>query len=163
MRPGLAEESLYLARAGAWPHVSGFTQIHSKTAFCESADRKSAGVIRGRKSPAPWLRGMKLSKAELDCPCVLWDTHFRRTKKESLLIVVDLEGKVLRIEATASEEPPEYRATSEWYQQYHKKALDDDLYVNRAIRPLAGATLTGMAANQAVRRIMATDKALERE
>jgi hypothetical protein len=88
------------------------------------------------------------------------DTHTVRTKRESLLISLDAQGRVMRVDVTAFLEPPEYRAPEPWLGQYRGRALDDDLGVNRAIRPIAGATLTARAANSAVRRVLAIDEIL---
>jgi hypothetical protein len=88
------------------------------------------------------------------------DTHVVRTKRESLLISLDTSGRIIRIDATAFLEPPEYRAPMQWLGQYKGRALDDDLAVNRAIRPIAGATLTTRATNAAVRRVLAIDETL---
>jgi hypothetical protein len=86
-----------------------------------------------------------------------------RTKKESLLIILDAGGVLQRIEITAFLEHPEYQAPLSWYRQYEGKSLDDDLYIDRAIRPVAGATLTARATNQAARRVLAIDKVLRRD
>jgi electron transport complex protein RnfG len=91
------------------------------------------------------------------------DTHVVRTKRESLLISLDAAGRVLRVDVTAFLEPLEYRASEAWLRQYRDKALDDDLAVNRAIRPIAGATLTARATNDAVRRVLAIDQVLRGE
>lgn len=88
------------------------------------------------------------------------DTHIVRTKRESLLISLDAGGRVLRVDVTAFQEPPEYRASELWLGQYQGRALDDDLAVNRAIRPIAGATITTRATNAAVRRVLAIDEVL---
>ena len=88
------------------------------------------------------------------------DTHTIRTKRESLLISLDAQGRVMRIDVTAYLEPPEFRAPQPWLEQYRGRALDDDLTINRAIRPIAGATLTARAANSAVRRVLAIDEIL---
>ncbi|HEY6360262.1 MAG TPA: hypothetical protein VIX63_04120 [Vicinamibacterales bacterium] len=90
------------------------------------------------------------------------DTHTVRTKRESLLISLDDGGQVLRVDVTAFLEPAEYRASDAWLRQYRDRRLDDDLGINRAIRPIAGATLTARAANNAVRRVLATDEVLEK-
>ena len=90
------------------------------------------------------------------------DTHTVRTKKESLLISLDDKGQVLRIDVTAFNEPPEYRASEAWLRQYRGKSLSEDLAINRAIRPIAGATLTARETNNAVRRVLAIDAVLER-
>ena len=88
------------------------------------------------------------------------DTHVVRTKKESLLISLDANGRVKRVDVTAFLEPPEYQAPEAWSKQYNGRALDDDLRMHRAIRPIAGATLTAKAATDAVRRVLAIDQVL---
>ena len=89
------------------------------------------------------------------------DTHVVRTKRESLLIAVDPNGRVRRIDVTAFLEPPEYVAPEPWLRQYDRRPLDDDLAIQRAIRPIAGATLTNRAVNGAVRRVLALDRVLQ--
>lgn len=88
------------------------------------------------------------------------DTHTVRTKRESLLISLDAQSRVMRVDVTAFLEPPEFRAPEPWLGQYRGRALDDEISINRAIRPIAGATLTARAANSAVRRVLATDAIL---
>ncbi len=88
------------------------------------------------------------------------DTHVVRTKRESLLISLESDGRVRRIDVTAFLEPPEYLAPEPWMRQYYAKPLGDDLAIQRAIRPIAGATLTTRAVNEAVRRILALDQVL---
>lgn len=88
------------------------------------------------------------------------DTHVVRTKNESLLICLDAGGKVRRVEVTAFLEPPEYRPGEAWYGQFRDRPLEADLNLNRAIRPVAGATLTATATTRAVRRVLAIDQVL---
>ncbi len=90
------------------------------------------------------------------------DTHVVRTKRESLLISLDADGRVRRIDVTAFLEPPEYLAPERWKRQYYDRSLGDDVAIQRAIRPIAGATLTTHAVNAAVRRVLALDIVLER-
>jgi hypothetical protein len=89
------------------------------------------------------------------------DTHTVRTKNESLLIALNERGQVKRIEVTAFLEPPEYQAPRAWYDQYNGKELTDDLRLHRAIRPIAGASLTARATTDATRRILAIDYVLQ--
>lgn len=88
------------------------------------------------------------------------DTHVVRTKRESLLIALHADGTVKRIDVTAFLEPSEYRPSERWLAQYDDRPLNDDLAMRRAIRAIAGATLTGLAANGAARRALATDRVL---
>ena len=89
------------------------------------------------------------------------DTHVVRTKRESLLVSLEADGRVRRIDVTAFREPPEYTPSEPWRRQYYDKPLSDDLAVHRSIRPIAGATLTTGAVNAAVRRVLALDQVLE--
>jgi electron transport complex protein RnfG len=88
------------------------------------------------------------------------DTHIVRTKKETLLISLDADGRVKRVDVTAFLEPTEYKASDAWLRQYGNRRLDEELGLNRAIRPIAGATLTARATNAAVRRVLAVDAVL---
>jgi len=89
------------------------------------------------------------------------DTHAVRTKRESLLVALGPDGSVRRVEVTAFLEPREYLAPEPWLRQFDERALSDDLALQRAIRPIAGATLTAQSATDAVRRVMAIDEILE--
>lgn len=91
------------------------------------------------------------------------DTHVVRTKRESLLIVLTPDGRVRRIEVTAFLEPREYLPPGRWLAQYDGETLSEDLEIDRAIRPIAGATLTTHAVNAAVRRVLALDRLLAGE
>lgn len=90
------------------------------------------------------------------------DTHVVRTKKESLLIILDADGKLKRVETVAFLEPPEYVPPDRWYQQFQGQALDEGLRLGRDIHPVTGATLTARATTDAVRRVMATNQLLMR-
>lgn len=89
------------------------------------------------------------------------DTHVVRTKRESLLVSLEPDGRVRRIDVTAFLEPPEYLAPQLWRAQYEGRPLGDDLRTDGAIRPIGGATLTSRSVNAAVRRVLAMDMVLE--
>ena len=89
------------------------------------------------------------------------DTHVVRTKRESLLISLEPDGRVRRIDMTAFLEPPEYQAAPGWLRQYYGRLLGEDISLRRAIRPIGGATLTARAVTAAVRRVLALDMVLE--
>jgi electron transport complex protein RnfG len=83
------------------------------------------------------------------------DTHRVRTLPETLMVVLDVDGAVRRVEIVTFREPLEYMPRDDWYEQYEGRRLDDDLALKRAIRPVTGATLTARATTEAVRRILA--------
>lgn len=84
-----------------------------------------------------------------------FDTHRVRTLNETALVAVSADGRVLRVEVVAFREPEEYRAKEAWMKQLEGRPLDEALSLTRAIRPLAGATLTANALVDASRRGLA--------
>ena len=88
------------------------------------------------------------------------DTHRVRTLPETVMIAVDPDGEILRVEAVVFREPLDYLPPDRWYRQYDDRPLDNDLELKRGIRPITGATLTARATTDAVRRALATHQVL---
>jgi hypothetical protein len=84
-----------------------------------------------------------------------FDTHRVRTEPEVVMVVVDAAGKVSRVDILSFDEPTDYMPKRRWIDQLLGRKLDDDLALNRAIRPISGASLTGRAIVNATRRILA--------
>jgi hypothetical protein len=144
------------ALAGAYPGA----QIRAEQVFLTPAQLKQAGTRAGITIQSALVARYIASRDGRMVGRAYVDTHVVRTKKESLLISLDATGQVLRVDLTAFLEPPEYRAPEPWLRQYRGRDLSDDLAINRAVRPIAGATLTARAANDAVRRVLAIDQIL---
>jgi hypothetical protein len=68
---------------------------------------------------------------------------------------------VKRVDVIAFLEPPEFQAPAAFLGQFASRRLEGDLQLNRAIRPIAGATLTANAVTDAIRRVLAIDAALK--
>jgi hypothetical protein len=88
------------------------------------------------------------------------DTHRVRTHPETLMIAVDAQGKVLRVEVLSFEEPLEYVPRPEWYATYQKAPLDAELQIKKRIPFVTGASLTSRATLEAVRRALALEAVL---
>ncbi|HEY4594500.1 MAG TPA: FMN-binding protein, partial [Thermoanaerobaculia bacterium] len=84
-----------------------------------------------------------------------FDTHKVRTLPETLMIVVDPQGKVSRVEVLSFAEPEDYLPPNRWYGQFAGQGLGDDLALGRHIRNVTGASLTARATTEAVRRVLA--------
>lgn len=89
-----------------------------------------------------------------------FDSHIVRTLSETVMVAVDADGKVSRVEVLSFDEPPEYLPREPWYRQFDGRPLDSDLELRRAIRPVSGATITATATTDAVRRVLALHRAL---
>ena len=91
------------------------------------------------------------------------DTHTPKTERQSLLVSLDTEGRVKRVDVTVFFEPAQYMAPQDWLRQFDGRMLRDDLAVRRGIRPIAGSSFTGRAISNAVRRVLALDRVLQAE
>ena len=76
------------------------------------------------------------------------------------MVVVGAGGEVRRVEVLSFDEPPDYMPREGWYGQFEGQALSDELDLDRGIRRVTGATLTGRATTDAVRRVLALHRAI---
>lgn len=89
-----------------------------------------------------------------------FDTHRVRTLPETVMIVLDAQGQVAKIEILSFDEPPDYFPKQRWIDQFRGRKLDSTLSLNGAIRPISGASLTGRAVVNASRKVLALHKAI---
>lgn len=83
-----------------------------------------------------------------------FDVHRVRTVNEALLIAIDKDARVMRVEVVAFAEPREYRAPARWLELFHGKSWEDDLGMKGDVPNLTGATLTTRSVKGAVARIL---------
>jgi len=141
------DEALKLAFPGC--------EVTRKTAFLTPEQVKRARELAGAEVPSALVNYYEAVKRGQPAGTAWFDTHRVRTLPETLLIVVDPQGKVGRIEVISFREPEEYLPRGAWYEQFRGRALDPDLQLKRGIHPVTGATLTARATTDAVRRVLA--------
>jgi hypothetical protein len=88
------------------------------------------------------------------------DTHRVRTLPETVIVVVDPDGTIRRLEVVAFREPPEYLPPERWYRQLDGQSLNEELALKRGVRPITGATLSARAATDAARRTLAVHEVI---
>jgi transcriptional regulator of nitric oxide reductase len=69
-------------------------------------------------------------------------THVVRTKRETLSIAFEPDGRIRRITVIAFHEPKEYEPSARWLKQFEGKGASDRLAVGQDVAPISGATLT---------------------
>lgn len=84
-----------------------------------------------------------------------FDAHRVRTLPETLMVAVDAQDRVRRIEVLSFREPEDYLPGERWYAQFLDKELTESLQLKGEIRGITGATLTARATTDAVRRLLA--------
>lgn len=146
------EEALALAFPGA--------EIERRTVFLTEAQRARATELAGQP-PATAVVHPYVAKRDGEIVgTAYFDTHVVRTLAETVMVAVDREGRVGRVEVLSFDEPPDYLPREPWYRQFDQRALDAELELRRSIRPVSGATLTARATTDAVRRALALHRAL---
>ena len=153
---GVAQISREAALEGLFPGA----EFAAERVFLTEAQRSRAEELSRVDVDSLLIARYVISRDGEEVGRAYIDTHVVRTKDESLLVVLNPDGTVRRVEVTAFLEPPEYMGSEAWYAQYQPHGLTDELNLQRAIRPIAGASLTGRATTRAVRRVLAIDQAL---
>jgi hypothetical protein len=69
-------------------------------------------------------------------------SHVVRTKRETLLVAFERDGRIRRITVLAFLEPPEYEPSRRWLAQLEGKGTADRLAVGDDVAPITGATLS---------------------
>jgi Na+-translocating ferredoxin:NAD+ oxidoreductase subunit G len=149
------EEALKAAFPGA--------EIRSQVIFLTDAEKKEVEKASGAPVSTVLVASYRALRDSKEIGRAYLDTHTVRTKKESLLVILNRDGTLKRVEVVAFLEPPEYMPSERWYQQFEGKEFGENLKLERDIHAVTGATLTAKATTEAVRRIMAIDALLQRK
>lgn len=81
------------------------------------------------------------------------ESHTVRTQPETVMIVLDPKGELVRVEILAFHEPPEYKPPARWFERLYRKPVQE-LVLDRGIDGIAGATLSSRAALDGARKVM---------
>ncbi|MCB9916483.1 MAG: FMN-binding protein [Planctomycetes bacterium] len=137
-------------------------EVTRGTRYLSEADRASVTALAGTSFDAAVVNPYVATKAGALVGTAYFDVHKVRTLRETLMVVVGADGKLARVEVLSFGEPREYLPRAKWYGQFAGRALDDELRLKRAIRPVSGATLTASATTDCARRVLALHQTLAR-
>jgi Na+-translocating ferredoxin:NAD+ oxidoreductase RnfG subunit len=137
--------------------------VERRTAFLTDGQRREAQKLSGDADlPSALVVYYVATKDGREVGTAYFDTHVVRTMPETIMVVIDPEGRAARIEVLSFQEPEEYLPKARWYEQFQGKALNDELSMKRGIRPVTGATLTARATTDAARRVLALHATINR-
>jgi hypothetical protein len=139
------------------------TSIERRTAYLDDAQIARARALAGRDVEieagiVSYYVGMHGGRP---AGAAYFDAQRVRTLPQVVMIVVDREGHLERLEVVRWAEPPEYRPPARWLAQFLGRVLDDDLSERRGIAGITGATLTTRASTQASRRVLALHQVID--
>jgi FMN-binding domain len=150
----LGQLSLQEAVASAFPPPA---VVERRTAFLSQDDLKEVQVLAGPDVPVTQsvVTYYVARRDGVPIGVAYFDSHRVRTLNEVLMIVVQPDDRIGRIEVLRFAEPPEYHASAPWLKQFQGKALNDELSLKGSIRMMTGASLTSNATVRAARRVLA--------
>ena len=158
--PQPAAGRVFLTRSEALALAFPDCEVKRQTSYLTHAERDRAAELAGiRVDSRLVVQYAALCNGEPG-GAAYFDVHRVRTLAETLMVVVDGEGRVRRLEVMSFLEPEEYIPRRTWYDQFLKQRLDARLRLKRKVHAVTGATLTARATTDAVRRILALDQVL---
>ena len=129
-------------------------QIHRSTVLLDESKQAAIEKICGQKI----LKSMVFPyvatrKGEL-VGTAWFDVHKVRSKKQLLMVVLDPQQNVQRVELLAFAEPKKYQPRKRWLRKFNKQKLGG-AQAGKDVPRITGATLTVRASTRCVQRTMA--------
>ncbi|WP_197471902.1 MULTISPECIES: FMN-binding protein [Methylomonas] len=84
----------------------------------------------------------------------LIESHTVRTQPETLLLVLNPDGRLRNVYTLAFHEPTEYQPPERWFALLTNRSLED-LSFDKEVQAVAGATLSSRAALNSARKLVA--------
>lgn len=158
--PGVGRAKVFLTVEDALALAFPDCEIERRTVFLSDEQLQRARELVGEEIEGALAHPYEATCAGEYAGTAYFDTHRVRTLPETLMVVIDPEEQVRRIEILAFREPEEYIPREIWYEQFSDRELSPELDLKRDIRGVTGATLTARATTEAVRRVLALHKVI---
>jgi hypothetical protein len=81
-------------------------------------------------------------------------SHVVRTKRETLAVSFEPDGRIRKITVLAFLEPPEYKPSERWLARFEGKGPGDRIAVGQDIPPITGSTLTARGISEESRWLL---------
>ena len=153
--PAAASASVYLTVGEALEMAFPECEIVRQTIYLTEEQKTEAGGLARATIRSLIVYPYVAVKEGRIAGVAYFDSHTVRTLDETIMVAVDRNDRVKRVELLVFNEPPEYIPPDAWYRLFPGQRLDDRLAVNRGIRGILGATLTTRSTTDAVRRMLA--------
>ena len=131
------------------------------TQYLSDAQKSAVEKAAGSALSGKVIHRRKVMAGERLVGWVYLDRHRVRTLPETVAIAIGPDGKVLRTEVLAFSEPQNYKPRSAWLRLFDTKDAKVLPKYKHDIDGMTGATLTGRAVTDAVRRALVVHATLE--
>jgi hypothetical protein len=146
------DEALHLAFKGC--------SVERQTVFLTVEQRAGIQKLAKGEIKSALINPYRATCDGKDGGTAYFDAHIVRTLPETLMVVIDPQGRIARVEVLAFAEPEDYLPPGRWYGQFLGQGLSDDLALGHHLRSVTGASLTARATTDAVRRVLAIHQVL---
>ncbi|MDE2847418.1 MAG: FMN-binding protein [Gemmatimonadota bacterium] len=153
--PATASASVYMTVGEALEMTFPECEIVRRTVYLTEKQKTDAGGLARAELNNAIIYPYVAMKDGRIAGFAYFDSHIVRTLGETIMVAIDRNDRVMRVELLVFNEPPEYIPPDAWYRLFTDQRLDDRLAVNREIRGILGATLTTHSTTDAVRRMLA--------
>ncbi|MXY98193.1 MAG: hypothetical protein F4Z29_10720 [Gemmatimonadetes bacterium] len=153
--PAPASASVYMTVGEALEMAFPDCEIERRTIYLTETQQSGAGELARVELNSVIIYPYVALKGGRVAGVAYFDSHIVRTLGETIMVAIDPNDRVSRVELLVFNEPPEYIPPDAWYRLFPGQRLDDRLAVNRGIRGILGATLTTHSTTDAVRRMLA--------
>ncbi len=157
---GATEARVFLTQDQALRLAFAEAAVERQARFLTEPQLARARELAGVEIPSALVARYVATSAGRLVGIAYFDTHVVRTLSETVMIVVDPDDRILRIEILAFGEPEDYLPRARWLEQFPGRALDRDLALKRGVDAITGATLSAQALTAATRRILAIHQLL---
>ncbi len=89
-----------------------------------------------------------------------FDSHLVRTMNETIMVLVQPDGTLDRVEILTFMEPPDYMAPMAWLDHLSGRKLNARFSIGRDVLNITGATMTARTITVAVRRVLSIHRVL---
>ena len=155
-----ADQGTFLTQEEALRLAFPECEISKQRAFLSDEQKQRIRDLAGTRHESSLAFAYVARREGVLVGTAYFDTHRVRTLRETLMVVVDPQGKIRRVEMLAFAEPREYIPRGNWYGQFVGRGLDADLSLKRKIRGVTGASMTARATVDCARRLLALHQVL---
>ncbi|MDA1044400.1 MAG: FMN-binding protein [Verrucomicrobia bacterium] len=156
-------EAKTLARADAvLQHLFPGATLKQMNMILDEEEQKQVGELLGSPLEQAVVTGYVLHDPQGNLIAMSYlDAHRVRTLPETLMVTIDTSSVIVSVDVLAFREPLEYMPKRLWYDQFTRRAFDRKLELNRGVQGVTGATLTGRATVNAVRKLLCIHAVLQ--
>jgi len=154
---GRARAGVILTEKAALERAFPGEQPERRTLYL--TEEQTAAVQKAARSrlPSPVVTSWEARRDGAVTGRAYLDTHVVRTMPETVMAVVEPDGRLRIALVLQFNEPSDYLPRDRWLGLLGGKALDDGLWPGRGVHRVTGSTLTVQALTEAVRRCLAID------